>query len=217
MWLRDPDLRHGIGKFALRSQGITGWISPEETVELARRSYAIDGDAVIVEIGSFLGRGAVALAGGRKLRGQGRVYCVDPFDASGEDYSRQIYAEIKDSNVTPLRQRFQQNMAWAGVEEWIDVFEGLSSTIVKTWDRPIDLLFLDADQSKDGAREIHDAWFPWLKVGGAIVVGNTADVAFPPGHDGSWRLAREVIVPPVYLEKERFCSLTFARKALGSA
>ena len=213
MWLKHPDLRHGIGKFALRSQGITGWVSPEETMELARRSYAIDGDAVIVEVGSFLGGSTVALAGGRKLRGQGRVYCVDPFDASGEDYSRPFYVEIRDSEVTPLRQRFEQNITWAEVREWIEVREGLSSTIVKTWNRPIDFLFLDADLSSVGAREIHDAWFPWLKAGGTIVLDNTADNDFRPGHEGNWRLVREVIVPPAYLEQERFRSLTFARKA----
>jgi len=74
-------------------------------------------------------------------------------------------------------------------------------------------LFLDADVSNGGAREIHDAWFPWLKVGGTIVLDNTADDDYLPGHEGSWRLARDVIVPPAYSEKERFRSLTFARKA----
>jgi hypothetical protein len=42
--------------------------------------------AVIVEIGVYFGS-ASDLAGARKIAGTGVVHCIDPFDASGDDFS----------------------------------------------------------------------------------------------------------------------------------
>ena len=70
-----------------QSQAIPGWTRDAEAVALAKLAYRLPRNAVIVEIGSFLGSGAVLLAGARKLRGSGRVHCVDPFNGSGDSYS----------------------------------------------------------------------------------------------------------------------------------
>ncbi len=83
-----------IGDYIARSERIPGWTRGDEAIELAEVASALAGNAVIVEIGSFLGSGAVILAGARKLKGSGRVHCVDPFDGSGDSFSVPYYQEI---------------------------------------------------------------------------------------------------------------------------
>ena len=45
---------------------------------------------------------------------------------------------------------------------------------VLDWITPIDLLFLDGDQSRKGVREAYNSWEPFLKGGGIIAVHNSA-------------------------------------------
>src|SRR5262249_55192493 len=100
-------LRWGpLGAYIWLASRIPGGTRADEALALARPSRALPQDAVIVEIGSFLGRSAVVLAGARKLRGSGKVHCVDPFDASGDAFSVPIYREIRDAEDAPLRRRF---------------------------------------------------------------------------------------------------------------
>ena len=76
-----------LGTYIARSRRIPSWTRGTEAVALARASESLPNGAVIVEIGAFLGCSAVLLAGARKLRGSGKVPCIDPFDASGDAIS----------------------------------------------------------------------------------------------------------------------------------
>jgi hypothetical protein len=82
-------------------------------------------DCVVVEIGSFLGSSSVLLAGARKLRGSGKLHCVDPFDGSGDAFSVPIYNNLLDANgVKPLRQCFDENIHAADLQDWVEVHQG---------------------------------------------------------------------------------------------
>src|SRR5690348_7024173 len=59
----------GLGRYIWRSRRVTGWTSGAEAVRLAQTAFEMPSHAVIVELGTFLGRSAVLLAGARKLRG----------------------------------------------------------------------------------------------------------------------------------------------------
>src|SRR5262245_48937520 len=96
------------------SRRIPGWTRGQEAVALAQVSCSLPDDCTVVEIGSFLGGSAVLLAGARKLRGSGKVHCIDPFDASGDAFSRPFYRELQDSLPISLRQRFDENICRAG-------------------------------------------------------------------------------------------------------
>jgi predicted O-methyltransferase YrrM len=154
--------------------------------------------AVVVEIGSFLGKSAVLLAGARKRRGSGRVHCVDPFDASGDAFSTPVYRSLAAADARPLRQRFQANIARSGLTDWVEIHEGLAGRVAATWTVPIDMLFLDGDQSPEGARLAYDAWAPFLKVGGVIALHNSTERVYAPGHDGHRLLAVHIVRPPRY-------------------
>jgi hypothetical protein len=77
---------------------------------------------------------------------------VDPFDASGDAFSQPIYRAIQQSGVIGLKQHFEENIRGAGLTDWVQVHPVRDTELVATWSTPIDLLFLDGDQSYPGAR-----------------------------------------------------------------
>jgi predicted O-methyltransferase YrrM len=202
-----------VGKHLQMSQRIPGWIRGEEAEALARASHSLADEAVIVEIGSFLGSGTVLLAGPRKVRGSGKVHCVDPFDCSGDPFSVPVYQQIL-ANVGggSLRERFEQNIRRFDLSEWIEVHQGAATQIAATWSTPIDLLLLDGDQSRAGARAAYDSWSPFLKVGGIIAIHNSNPRMYAHDHDGHRLLVLEEIVAPRYTEIRLIVATTFARK-----
>jgi predicted O-methyltransferase YrrM len=198
------------------SAEIPGWIRGEQAAALALASYALAGDPVIVQIGTFFGSAAVLLAGARKLRGAGKVYCVDPFDGSGDDFSVPYYARIlAEAGGGRLRDHFDRNVRRAGLADWIDVLPGRAEDVAPGWTRPIDLLALNGDQSPAGARAAYLAWSRFLKPGGVIAVHNAAPGPHAATHDGNRRLVEEEIRPPVYTDIRPVGATTFARR-LGS-
>lgn len=169
--------------------------------------------AVIVEIGSFMGCSTVLLAGGRKLRGSGTVHAIDPFDASGDEFSVPVYERIRTSVGGSLRGRFDANLRRSGLSEWVEVHQNRAADVAPSWTSPIDLLFLDGDQSYDAVRITYDQWVPFLKPGGLLVVHNSAaDRPYHESHDGSMRLVTDVVRPPHFVDIRRVDISTFARR-----
>ena len=209
-------LRRSYGPFrryVAASEEITGWARGPEAIELARVSSSLAADAVIVEIGSFLGTSAVLLAGGRTVAGSGVVHCVDPFDGSGDAYSAPVYREITDELSESIRHRFDRNVFNAGVAERVVVHEGTAEQVGALWTSPIDMLFLDGDQSPVGARSAYDVWSPFLKPDGIIAIHTSADRQYSPDHDGQRRVVLESLIEPDYVDRRCVGTTTFARRA----
>ncbi len=198
-WLVRDRLRWGaVGRYLALSRRIPGWTRDAEAVALALTSLNLPDESVIVENGCFLGCSTVLLAGARKLCGSGTVHVVDPFDASGEAFSAPVYKAIEGSMRRTLREVFEANIRRAGVEAWVKIHQGFGHHVAATWTEPIDLLFLDGDQSREGVRATFSAWRTALKVGGLIAVHNSAPGEYHEGHDGSLRLVEDVLRPPDY-------------------
>jgi MMP 1-O-methyltransferase len=196
------------------SETIPGWTRNDEAVALAEAAYSLGGEAVIVEIGSFFGSSTVFLAGARKLRGSGRVHCVDPFDGSGDSFSVPHYnAIIMAFGARPPREHFEKHVRDAGLSDWVEVHQGKAEEIASDWTAAIDLLVLDGDQSPAGARAAYLNWSPWLKPGGIIALHNSNPREYATDHDGHYLIATEEIQPPDYIERRLIGSITFAHKA----
>ena len=214
-WVLHDTLRWGrLGRYIALSRCIPGWTRGEEAVALAWASASLPQVAVIVEIGSFLGRSAVLLAGARKLRGSGQVHCIDPFDASGDTFSASVYQAIEGSLDSPLRHCFDQNIRRAGLTDWVVVHPGYAHDIAAHWHQPVDMLFMDGDQSYASVRQTYESWAPWLKPGGVLAVHNSRPGKYQAGHDGHRRLIVETVHPPEYTEVQLIGTTTFARKSL---
>ena len=192
---------------------IPGWTRNEDAEELARASFSLSRDAIIVEIGAFLGCCTVLLAGARRVQGSGEVHSVDPFDCSGDAFSVPYYRDIVASlGGGSLRDHFEANIRRAGLSGWVQVHPGRAADIAATWELPVDLLLLDGDQSPRGAREAFDSWVRFLKPDGIIVLRNTRPRQYAEGHDGHRRLVVEQILPPRFTDVRLVGATTFARK-----
>jgi predicted O-methyltransferase YrrM len=179
---------------------------------LARASYSLPDEAIVVEVGSFLGKSSVVLGGARKLRGSGRVHCVDPFDGSGDHFSLPAYRAISRDSPLTLRERFEASLRHAGLTSWMVVHQGTAEAISSTWTQPIDMLFLDADQSPQGARSAYERFVPFLKPNGVLALHNSSEREYAVGHDGYRRLVMEELRAPRYFDIYSVESTTFATK-----
>ena len=205
--------RYGPAGLALVPwHSIPGWTTREEAAALAQASYGLADDAVVVEVGSFLGKSSVVLAGARRLRGSGRLHCVDPFDGSGDAPSVSSYQAIVAQSPMTLRQRFDANISRAGLQRWVITHHSIAQTIARTWTAPIDMLFLDGDQSPSGARSAYESFAPYLKPGGILALHNSSDRVYVRDHDGYRRLAVETLHPPAWTDIRCVDSTTIARK-----
>lgn len=218
--LREIDLRlryGSLGRYIAQAERITGgWTKGDEAIALASICRKLPTGAIVVEIGSFLGGSAVLLAGARMLCGDGRVHCVDPFDASGDAFSIPFYLKIVAEQPETLRERFDENIRRAGLTDWVRVHAGTAESIAVTWREPIDMLFLDGDQSPAGARSSYEHWAPFLKLGGILALHNSSDRRYDEGHDGYRRVAVEKVKPPLYEDVVCIGTTTFARKTRPS-
>jgi predicted O-methyltransferase YrrM len=210
----DPDCLDRIAEYLDESVYLPGWYRGEEAQTLAVISYSLPEGAVVVEIGSFLGSGTMLLAGPRKVRGSGKVHCVDPFDCSGDAFSVPVYQKLLAGvGGGSLRQRVEENIARVGLANWVEVHQGRADEMAAAWTSPVDLLVLDGDQSRRGARAAYESWLPFLKPGGVIAVHNTEPRVYAPDHDGNRRLALEEILPPRFSDVRLIGATTFARKS----
>lgn len=210
-WFVWDRMRYGrFAPYITRARTIQGWIRGPELIALIHASASLDPNPVIVEIGSFMGCSTVLLAGGRQLQGSGIVHCVDPFDASGDEFSTPIYHDIRHNNPMTLRQQFEHNIKKAGLSDYVVVHQCLGHEAAQDWQQPIDLLFSDGEFSEEGARRIYESWLPHLKPGGILMLHNsTAESA---DHRGNTILARKHVRPPHFDAIQLFGSTTFARK-----
>jgi len=199
------------------SEHVPGFARREEAWELARASFVLPPNPMIIEIGAFMGSGTILLAGARKLRGSGRVHAVDPFDGTGEPFSVPIYQRILgEAGGGSLREHFERNIGAAGLSDWVEVHQGRAADIAAHWATPVDMIFFDGDQSRAGVREAYDSWTPFLKPGGVILVHNSAP-RHRPEQDGSWILVEEEIHTPHYVDIRLIHSMTVARNSEASA
>ncbi len=154
---------------------IDGWMSTAELIWLAEQARQ---HRRIVEVGSWLGRSAVALADNCP----GWVYCVDLWDGnlapgiSGGGWTAEACYEAFSHNmggrinVIPLQMSSLQAASWA--------FPLL----------PFDMIFLDADHSYEAVKADIQAWRPLLVPGG-LLCGHDFSEEF----DGVRRAVRELL------------------------
>ena len=192
----------GLESVVEAAGSIPGWIVPPATREVAIASYKLPENPTIVEVGAFMGRSTALLAGARRLRGSGVVHAIDPFDCSGDGFSISHYEDLlKASGARTLEEAFRSNMRRLGLENVVEVYTGTSSEVVANWTRQIDLLLLDGDQTPHVQRRSYELWIPFLKSGGTFIMHNVGEREYAEGHDGSYLLAKDEILPPRFSAK----------------
>ncbi len=213
---RSPSIAKRIWKIAADATKIPGWVEGAAAREVAAESFFLEGNPTIVEVGVFMGRSTVLLASARRARGSGTIYCVDPFDGSGDDFSMPVYqGELYRAGAQNLEEVFRRNIAARDLDPWVTVLKGKSDVIVGRWRQPIDLLLLDGDHSPDGAQAIFSAWSPLIRAGGRIILHNTGERAYADGHDGNYRIAISNLTRLPFSDLKQIDYTSYARRGNG--
>lgn len=155
--------------------GIPTHLSNDEKLLLYNLSTSLPENACIVEIGSYLGASTYCLASGVTSYG-GKVYAIDTWTNIGMSEGERNTFDKFQSNIAPLR-------------EVVIPLKGFSKAHAISFDKQIDLLFIDGDHSYEGVKTDLELWLPKVKPGGWVVM-----------HDFGWaegvkRCVREYLLP----------------------
>lgn len=112
--------------------------------------------AVIVEIGSFQGRSTVSFGLGC-LGSNKHIYAIDLFEGDNDMYGS---GDFQD--------QFMRNIRSCGVESHVTPIKQHSLKVAATWDKPIDVLFIDGSHEYEDVKADFDAFYPHVKKGGII-------------------------------------------------
>lgn len=128
---------------------------------------------VIVEIGTFEGSTAAAMAAVTP----GVVYTVDIFPTGrlGVCYGERI------AHVTRRRRKLAN----------LQIVKGSGHEAARTFEHAVDLVFVDADHSYEGAREDWHDWTPKVRRGGVIALHDSRLAPSSPARLGSMRFYEE--------------------------
>lgn len=147
---------------------VDGWLTPDETkclYDLAETAARENPNACIVEIGSYRGKSTIALALG--LQGVGRVTAIDPHEGAKYGFSM---ADV------PI---LEKNLKDFGVSHHVDMTIAKSSDVAKTWDQPIDVLWIDGDHEYAGVKADVDNWTPFVRKGGYVAMHDCGSDKWP--------------------------------------
>lgn len=143
---------------------------PEFLYEL---SYGTKGIGEIVEIGTNVGKTAIALAYGQKVKKGKPVYSIDIYE----------HPDIK------------KNLEKAGVTDYVNRIIMPSHKMAKKWEKPIELLWIDGDHSYKGVCYDIKNWVHFVVGGGVIAFHDY------PGHRRSkevWKALRKYLFKKPY-------------------
>lgn len=171
---------------------INGWLAHGEAITLYETARSLTGSAPIAaEIGSWMGKSSIVIARGLQDRGGGTLYCIDPFNADGEDASIEDYAERSARVGGALLDQFKQNIERARVADIIKPLRGYSHDVIKEFHEPLDFLFIDGNHAYEAVCQDIQQWTPLLKPGGYLLFH---DVSFNNLDTGPQQAIRDLIL-----------------------
>lgn len=163
---------------------IDGWLSINEAIELYNIAESLPMNApVVVEIGSWLGKSSLVLAKGIKNKRGAKLYCIDPFNADGDDSSAVTYAKIMSSLETSLTEKFIHNMRKNHIFGVVEMLQGYSYDFVDSFSKKIDLLFIDGNHEYRAVLRDFLDWSSLVQPQGIIAFH---DVTKKEGCEGPW-------------------------------
>lgn len=187
-------------------QDIDGWLLDDEASGLYLLSSLLGNRCKVLEIGSWKGKSTYCLAKG--LPKGGHVIAIDPFDASGEQESSELYRE-REGEI-PLLEQFVDNMTRLGVMQKIRPIKGYSHQFVHQLTE-IDLLFIDGDHSIEGCDFDFLNYSPLISPGGYLAFHDFDESRKDLGP--TWVVQNRVLPSRDFVLWGRFSSLWIAQKA----
>ena len=154
-------LLHGH-KFSKKSYG--GMMRNTEAAMLTQWASEIPEHGTVLEIGCYGGLSTSYLYVGAS-RKDGRIYSVDPFDSDLE--KQEVLTDNAVSlEAKPTKAVVRQRLDALGAGNRVELIEGFSQEVVKTWNRQIDFLWIDGNH--DQAWQDYLDWSPFLNPGARV-------------------------------------------------
>lgn len=152
-----------------RLSHLEGKLRRAEGELLASLAAQVDADHAIVEVGSFKGKSACYMASGATAGNGAHVYAIDLWMIGGQ----------RGKNGGRVKQPYDKAETYRGFQEQIRSlgFGNAITPIMKhsldaaaDWDKPIGLMFIDAEHNYDACLADIDAWSPHIVPGGWIAL-----------------------------------------------
>ncbi|MCX7744995.1 MAG: class I SAM-dependent methyltransferase [Flavobacteriales bacterium] len=115
-------------------------------------------EAVIVEIGSFMGRSTASFAFGC-MGSSKHVYAIDLFEGDNYMYGSGDFLKT-----------FNENIKACGLEQFVTPIKQNSLQAASTWSKPIDILFIDGSHEYEDVKADFYGFYPHVKKGGIVAI-----------------------------------------------
>ena len=173
---------------------VGGWLTYKEAAELYKlASWVPEENAVCCELGSWLGKSSVILAKALEHKKNAKLYCIDPFDLLKDEpwHKSEFQKQAGPTNLT-RKQVVANTMKDNDLDSVVELVEDFSENYINQFDRPIDLLFIDADHAYESVVRDYKNWSPLVKSGGFIAFHDY----YAPGsdHEGPRLAINECVV-----------------------
>jgi hypothetical protein len=168
---------------------IEGWLGEPEARLLYESARSVRSGS-IVELGSYRGRSAAALAFGTLAGNRRPVFCLDPH----EEFEGPLGASYSSLD----RGRFMQEMLRLGLYHIVRLVNLSSEQISDHWPSPVALLWIDGDHHYEAVKRDWLAWSGKLAPD-AVVIFDDADLA----ESGPGRVIDEIVGEGAYRVTKR--------------
>lgn len=157
-----------------RLAALEGLIPDAVGLTLAELASSVSSEHAIVEIGSYKGKSTCYLAAGAQVGQRAQVFAVDPWDTPGNPGGRFGF------DTRTVRADFHAQVRLMELETAITPLQGFSWEVVKTWKKPIGLLYIDGSHTE---KDVMQDWRLWSRflVPGARVAFDDYDTPRNPG------------------------------------
>ena len=163
-------------------------LSHDQGMWLHNRVKELPEDAIIVEVGTWRGKSTAYMGLACKFTSR-KIYAVDTW--KGTESEQETYH--KDAKTQDIKEQFLQNMLSLDVLQFITPIVGLSHEVALSFDKKIDMLFIDADHSTEAVLLDLKSWLPHCKDTCLVcghdynhpTVAKAVQMTFPR-HDKEW-------------------------------
>jgi MMP 1-O-methyltransferase len=140
---------------------VPGYLTEKEARFLGLLAACVPAKGAIVEIGSFKGRSTVMLAKVASHYGGGPIVAIDPHNSP-------ILLDHQSNQAASSYRDFLDSIQSAGVAAHVEPRAEYSTTMAKSWNRPIRFLWSDGDHTYEGAKSDLDGFLPHLVPQGVV-------------------------------------------------
>lgn len=189
--------------FSQELKQVRGATPDEIGMTLADFASVVPADQEIVELGVFNGRTALIMAWGAKQGHGAHVTGIDPWDLEGNVYDPP-FTDVESKNWAHYWVRT------LGYSDRITLINAFSHQVSDDWTggcgfthRPVGLLFVDGDHTREGARRDIEGWAPHLAPGAVIAVDDYGHPDWPGVGEAVDELVSEGLLEPIEIYHDR--------------